>query len=147
MATNSKETFNKTMELLPEDIKGQILANTMAVTEMTDTIETAYKNLSEDGKKAFNDAMASLDTDAKNKVQSAIDEINKKDEELYNTGYDAGKNIRDGSDDGQNVNGGSKNIGYWFVQGLLNALTGSNVISSLFNAGYNLVKAALDGRK
>ncbi len=143
LSANAKAEFNKAMESLPEDAKAKVLAEIIAVDGLTENNRRTYESLSLKGKQAFNTAMNGMDTDARNKIQSAINAINGQSGQMYNAGYNDGKSVKDGANDGQNSNGGSRQIGNWFVQGLLNALTGGR--SSIWQAGYNLVKSAING--
>ncbi len=143
LSANAKAEFNKKMESLPEDAKAKVLAEIIAVDGLTENNRRTYESLSAKGKQAFNTAMNGMDTDARNKVQSAINEINSQSGNSYNAGYNVGDETRKGANDGRESNGGSNQIGNWFVQGLLNALTGGQY--SVWRAGYDLVKQAIFG--
>ena len=143
LSENAKAEFNKEMESLPEDAKGKVLAEIIAVDGLTESNRRTYEALSDKGKKAFNTAMNGMDIDTRNKVQSAINEISAKSGQMYNESYNTANKGREGAQAGSESNGGSKQIGNWFVQGLLNALTGGQW--SVWQAGYNLVKQAIFG--
>ncbi len=145
LSERSSDAFNKGIKDLPDDTKGKLLANIIAVDGMNDSTKKAYFNLSDNAKNAFNNAMNGMDTDTRNKVQSAINEINNQRNNAYNVSYNVGEEARKGADAGSNSNGGSKQIGKWFVSGFLSSLTSDEASKGAFNAGWQLIKRALKG--
>ena len=146
LASASKEDFNKALSSLPADVQGIILASVIAVQGMTETTKEAYNNLSAEGKAAFNNTMASMDTDTRNKVQSAINEINGKQSDMNTAGSNLEEQAIEGADTKtKDPNNGIKATGNWFVEGFKNAISGRSALTGAFQAGWNLINAAING--
>ncbi len=143
LGEKGKKAFNDKLASLDEDEKAKVLAGIIAVEGMTEENKRIFDSLSDGGKQAFNNAMNSLDTDARDKVQSAINAIRDKGGEMNSASYSTGAEAQKGGSAGAESNGGASQIGNFFVQGLLNALTGGQW--SVWQAGFNLVKQAIFG--
>jgi len=128
---------------LPQETQGKLVANMMAVNGMTDKTKKAYENLSAEGRKAFEKEMDKIPNDAKEPINQMINEVYSNTGNAYNASYELGSNTRQGAEDGGDSNGGAWQIGSWFVEGFIGAITSGN--GSAWSAGWNLVKNAIWG--
>ena len=143
LGKRSYDSYAEDIKKLPAETQGKLLANVLAVNGMDANTKKAFENLSEDGRKAFTKELEKMSPDAKQKITDTINEVNKKNGDMHNAGWQLGDNARSGADEGSESQGGSSQIGNWFVSGFIGAITNGN--SSAWSAGWNLVKNAIWG--
>lgn len=146
LANSSYLEFFKTLSQVDPSTQDEILKSITTIQGLTNTTAQAWATLAQTSKDRYNNALASLDTDTRNEVQSAVNEINGKQSDMNTAGSNLAKQAIEGADArAKDPNNGIKATGNWFVEGFKNAISGKGATTGAFQAGWNLVEAAING--
>ena len=146
LANNSYTEFFKALSKVDPATQDEILKSITTTQGLTGSTAQVWAKLAQTSKDRYNNALASLDTDTRNEVQSAVNEINGKQSDMNTAGSNLAKQAIEGADArAKDPNNGIKATGNWFVEGFKNAISGKGATTGAFQAGWNLVEAAING--
>lgn len=146
LAFASKTDFNNALSSLPDDVQGTILQGVAKVEGFTENSKEAWANLANKSEIAYNNALKGLPSDTKEKIQLAVNEVNGKQNSMKSAGKNlAAAGIKGAEQKTKDNKSGIKSVGEWFVQGFKNAISGNSALNTIWDAGWNLVSAALSG--
>lgn len=147
LAGKSKEDFDNGIKDLPEDTQGKILATIAMVQGENEAIKNTFRGLSEKAQTAYKNEISKISQETESQIRK-VEETGRKPnllQDIYNAYWGVGSRAYEATKESSEQNGGSFQLGNWFVSGFKNAL--SDGVGTIWNAAWNLGTKALNALK